>query len=59
MRKNIEENYKNEQTTDEAATRVLLVGVDDGSDDDFENSMEELGSLAQACNMEQIGRAHV
>ncbi len=55
MRKNIEENYKNEQTTDEAATRVLLVGVDDGSDDDFENSMEELGSLAQACNMEPAG----
>lgn len=34
--------------------RALLVGVDDTSDA-FSRSMEELGSLAQACLMEPVG----
>lgn len=55
MGKNIEENVGSSLAADEVRERVLLVGVDDGTDDDFENSMEELGSLAQACNMEPVG----
>ena len=35
--------------------RVLLVGVDTGEDIDFERSMEELQSLAEACNMQAVG----
>lgn len=35
--------------------RVLLVGVDIGEEEDFEHSMEELGSLAQACGMQVAG----
>lgn len=35
--------------------RVLLVGVDTGEDADFENSMKELGSLAEACMMQVVG----
>lgn len=35
--------------------RALLVGVDDGEDEDFERSMEELGNLAKACYMEVVG----
>ena len=35
--------------------RALLVGVDTGKDDDFERSMKELGSLAEACNMQVVG----
>lgn len=36
--------------------RVLLVGVDDGTrKEDFEHSMEELKSLAEACLMEPVG----
>lgn len=31
--------------------RALLVGVDIGEEEDFEHSMEELGSLAEACLM--------
>ncbi len=34
--------------------RVLLIGVNTGQDD-FEHSMEELKSLAEACNMEVVG----
>lgn len=37
------------------AERVLLVGVDTGEDENFERSMEELGSLAKACFMEPVG----
>ena len=36
-------------------TKVLLVGLDTGQEEDFEHSMEELKSLAEA----EIGRAHV
>lgn len=35
--------------------RVLLVGVDTGEEEDFEASMEELKSLAEACNMQVAG----
>lgn len=35
--------------------KVFLVGVDTGEDDNFEQSMEELGSLAEACFMEPVG----
>ncbi len=35
--------------------RVLLVGVDTGEEKDFERSMEELGSLAEACDMQVVG----
>lgn len=35
--------------------RVLLVGVDTSEEQDFERSMEELKSLAEACNMQAVG----
>lgn len=35
--------------------RALLVGVDTGEEEDFETSMEELGNLAKACDMEVVG----
>lgn len=35
--------------------RALLVGVDTGEEVDFERSMEELKSLAEACNMQVVG----
>lgn len=35
--------------------RALLVGVDLGEEADFEHSMEELGSLAEACRMQVAG----
>ncbi len=39
----------------EKKERVLLVGADVGQEDDFDRSMEELGSLAEACGMEVAG----
>ncbi len=35
--------------------KVLLVGADDGSEKDFDRSMEELADLANACFMEPVG----
>lgn len=35
--------------------RVLLVGVDTGEEEDFDRSMDELKSLAEACNMQVVG----
>lgn len=35
--------------------KALLVGVDTGEEKDFDRTMEELGSLAQACHMEVAG----
>lgn len=35
--------------------RVLLAGVDTGEEEDFERSMKELKSLAEACNMQVAG----
>lgn len=39
----------------EEKERALLVGVDTGEEQDFERCMAELGSLAEACNMEVVG----
>ena len=35
--------------------RVMLVGVDTGEEEDFDKSMEELESLAEACNKQVVG----
>lgn len=35
--------------------KVLLVGVDTGEEEDFEGSMKELASLAEACMMKVVG----
>lgn len=35
--------------------KVLLVGVNTGGEDDFEQSMKELESLAEACSMQVTG----
>ena len=35
--------------------KCLLVGVDTGEEEDFDRSMEELGSLAEACEMQVVG----
>ncbi len=40
---------------EEVSTKVLLVGVDDGEEQDFDHSMEELKSLAEACGKEVVG----
>lgn len=37
--------------------KVFLVGVNLNNGDNFELSMQELGSLANACNMEVVGKA--
>ena len=39
----------------EEIEKVILVGVDIGEEDDFSRSMEELGSLAEACMMQVAG----
>lgn len=36
--------------------KAFLVGVDTGEDENFEQSMEELASLAKACFYEPVGR---
>ena len=38
-----------EEQIQEAPVKVLLVGVDVGEEPDFERSMEELASLAEAA----------
>ncbi len=40
---------------EEQRERALLVGVDTGEEQDFDRSMEELKSLAEACNMQVVG----
>lgn len=35
--------------------KVLLVGVDTGEEEDFEGSMRELASLAEACMLQVVG----
>lgn len=35
--------------------RALLIGVDTGEEEDFDRCMEELGNLAEACNMKTAG----
>ena len=44
-----------EEQTEEIFNRVLLVGVDTGEEQDFEHSMEELASLAQAAYKQVAG----
>ena len=44
-----------EQETRQELERALLVGVDIGGEEDFDYSMGELGSLAQACGMQVAG----
>ena len=46
----MERNYEI-QDTQEKTPQALLVGLRLGNDRDFDNSMEELGSLAEACGM--------
>ena len=40
---------------EDSKERALLVGVDTGEEVDFERSMVELKSLAEACNMQVVG----
>ena len=41
----------------ERKEQALLVGINNMEDeDDFDRSMEELERLAQACNMETVGK---
>ena len=40
---------------EEQRERALLVGVDTGEEPDFDRSMDELKSLAEACNMQVVG----
>lgn len=35
--------------------KVLLAGVDTGSEDDYESCMQEFKKLAEACNMQVVG----
>lgn len=42
------------EALEERKERAIIVGVDLGSSDDFQESMEELGALAEACNMEVV-----
>ena len=51
----MERNYEM-QDTQEKTPQALLVGLRLGNDRDFDNSMEELGSLAEACGMEVSAR---
>ena len=46
---------REEDILQEKKERALLVGVDTGEEQDFDRCMEELGSLAEACNMEVVG----
>lgn len=39
----------------EEKEKVLLVGADTGEEEDFDRSMEELGKLAESCNMVVAG----
>ena len=43
------------RTGDENSTKVLLVGLDLGTEPDFDHSMEELKSLAEAACKEVVG----
>ena len=45
-----------EEQMQEAPVKVLLVGVDIGEEADFEHSMEELASLAEAAEKEVVGQ---
>lgn len=42
------------ESMEEQKERAVIVGVDTGTTDDFDESMEELEALAEACNMEVV-----
>jgi len=44
-----------EEMVQESLERALIVGVDTGEEQDFDRCMDELGSLAEACNMKVVG----
>jgi len=46
---------REENVIQETRERALLVGVDTGEEQDFDRCMEELGSLAKACEMDVVG----
>ena len=46
-------NHVNKEETD--ITKVLLVGLDTGEEQDFDHSMEELKSLAEAARKQVVG----
>lgn len=46
---------KEPMTAEEEKERVLLVGVDTGEEEDYDCSMQELKSLAEACGMQVTG----
>lgn len=48
------EKFENIHETEDAS-KVLIVGVDTGEDSGFEHSIEELKSLAEACNKKVVG----
>ena len=50
----IEEKHSGERE-ESGFTKVLLVGLDTGEEQDFEHSMEELKSLAEAANKQVVG----
>lgn len=43
------------EESEAARIKVMLVGVDTGEEEDFEHSMEELKSLAEACGKQVTG----
>lgn len=53
----MEENWDSfsEEQQNRELERVLLVGVDTGEEQNFDDSMEELKQLAKACYMEPVG----
>lgn len=51
----MEKDFMREETTEIILTKVLLVGVDNGEEQDFERSMEELKSLAEAAEKQVVG----
>lgn len=53
MREGLEEKHSIENMAE--MEKALLVGVDTGEEKDFERSMDELSSLAKACNMQVAG----
>ena len=55
MRKESMDNPNIEKKQEQELEKVLLVGVDDGRERDFERSMNELSDLSKACFMEPVG----
>lgn len=55
MRKESMDNQYKEKKQEQELEKVLLVGVDDGTERDFDRSMNELSDLSKACFMEPVG----